>query len=201
MTRTTAIYIYDQVEVLDFAGPYEVFSTAARVAQRSDPRQDPPFTVSLLAAGPGPITARGGLKVMPDNSIAAAADPDILIIPGGIVHRELDHSALLQWIRAASQSAAITASVCTGSFLLAEAGLLSGRKATTHWEDLEDFKARYPDVKAVSDQRWVEEGNLITSAGISAGIDLSLWIVARLEGEMLAAATARQMDYRWQPCP
>lgn len=201
MTRQVGIYIYHNVEVLDFAGPYEVFTTASRVFQRAHPQDAIPFAVNLLALEPGRVEARGGFRVLPDYLLSGCQQVDILLVPGGVVSRELEREELLTRIRHLGQSAEIIASVCTGSFILAAAGLLSGLRATTHWEDLDEFETSYPDVRVVRDKRWVEEGQLITSAGISAGIDMSLQIVSRLEGKDLAESTARQMEYRWLASP
>ncbi len=201
MTRRVAIYLYDQAEVLDFAGPYEVFTTASRVYHRSYSEEALPFVVNLLALQTGRVEARGGFRVLPDYPLSGCHEVDILLVPGGVVTEELKRDDLLSWIREVSHSAEIIASVCTGSFILAAAGLLSGLQATTHWEDLDDFEKSFPDVRVVRDKRWVQAGRLMTSAGISAGIDLSLEIVSRLQGRDLAEATARQMDYRWQANP
>lgn len=198
MTRTVAIYIFKDVEVLDFAGPYEVFSTASRVHQRIHPQEQIPFSVQLIAAESGAIEARGGMRILPDFHYSQCPPIDVLIVPGGLVDGELGRDDLFDWIRSLSQSAQIVASVCTGAFILAMAGLLDGLSATTHWEDIAEFSQMFPRVKVIENKRWVEEGRLLTSAGISAGIDISLHIVSRLEGQDLAQRTARQMDYRWQ---
>ena len=201
MTRTVGIYIFKDVEVLDFAGPYEVFSTASRVHQRSHPQEKIPYSVQLIAMESGAIEARGGMRILPDFHCAQCPRIDILIVPGGLIERELERDELLGWIRSLSQSAEIMASVCTGAFILAKAGLLEGLSATTHWEDIEEFSQMFPKVKVIKNKRWVEEGRILTSAGISAGIDMSLHIVSMLEGQDLAERTARQMDYRWQENP
>jgi transcriptional regulator GlxA family with amidase domain len=198
MTKTVGIYIFKDVEVLDFAGPYEVFSTASRVHQRSHPQGEIPFSVQLIAAESGAVEARGGMGITPDFHYSQCPRIDILILPGGLVDRELERDEFLGWIRSLSQSAGIMAAVCTGAFMLAKAGLLEGLSATTHWEDIDEFSQLFPNVKVIENQRWVEEGRILTSAGISAGIDMSLHIVSRLEGRDLAVQTARQMDYRWQ---
>ena len=201
MTRRVAIYVFPNVEVLDFAGPFEVFTTASRVQTRRNPDATPPFDVVTFARSLAPIRARGGLRVAPHYDLATCPAPDVLLVPGGVVDLELQQPDLIRWIAAAARSAELTASVCTGAFLLAKAGLLSDRTATTHWEDLEDFRAAFPRVRVVGDRRWVDEGRVATSAGIAAGIDMSLHIVARMAGNELAAATARQMDipYRAEP--
>ena len=198
MTRTVGIYIFKDVEVLDFAGPYEVFSTASRVYQRSHPQEEIPYSVQLIAAESGAIEARGGMKLLPDFHYSQCPRIDILIVPGGLIERESERDELFGWIRSLSQAAEIIASVCTGAFILAKAGLLEGLSATTHWEDIEAFSKMFPNVEVIENKRWVEEGRILTSAGISAGIDMSLHIVSMLEGKDLAELTARQMDYRLQ---
>ena len=198
MTRTVGIYIFNDVEVLDFAGPYEVFSTASRVHQRSHPQEEIPYSVQLIATESKAIEARGGMKLLPDFRCSQISRIDVLIVPGGLIERELERDELIGWIRSLSQFAEIMASVCTGVFILAKAGLLEGLSATTHWDDIEEFSQMFPEVKVIKNKRWVEEGHILTSAGISAGIDMSLHIVSMLGGQDLAELTARQMDYRWQ---
>ncbi|MDH4107616.1 MAG: DJ-1/PfpI family protein [Gammaproteobacteria bacterium] len=201
MTRTVGIYVYDEVEVLDFAGPFEVFSTASRVYGRQNPAAETLFEVRLIAARTGPVSARAGLRVKPDFTIDDCPRLDLLIVPGGVHVAELDRPAVIRWIESASLSAEITASVCTGAFLLAKAGLLDGLAATTHWEDLADLRQSFPGVDVRENRRWIDAGAILTSAGISAGIDMSLHLVARLLGSDLARRTARQMDYRWLEHP
>ena len=123
---------------------------------------------------------------------------DVFIVPGGVVTAELERPDIIDWIARTAAKGLITASVCTGAFLLAKAGLLRGKTITTHWEDIVDFRAMFPDIPIRDDTRWVDTGEIVTSAGISAGLDMSLHLVARLEGEELAVRTARQMDYNWQ---
>lgn len=201
MTRTVGIYVYDDVEVLDFAGPFEVFSTAARVQQRKVPDDAPLFAVRLVSGSDGVVSARAGLRVLPDATIHAAPAFDLLVVPGGVVDRELGKPEVIDWIRSAGHAAELTASVCTGAFLLAKAGLLDGLDATTHWEDIEGLRNAFPGVHVRDGRRWIEQGRILTSAGISAGIDMSLHLVARLHGVDLARRTARQMDYRWTEDP
>jgi len=196
-TLRVGIYVFPEVEVLDFAGPYEVFTTASRVAQRLNPEAPPVFDVCSVAAGPEVFKARAGLAVLPDRQFENCPPLDLLIIPGGVVSAELAKPDVIAWIKARAAQARITAAVCTGAFLLAEAGLLDGRRATTHWEDLDHLRRDYPAVQVVEDKRWVDEGQLVTSGGISAGIDMSLHLVERLAGRALALATARQMEFRW----
>jgi transcriptional regulator GlxA family with amidase domain len=198
MKRTVGIYLFDDVEVLDFAGPLEVFSTASRVKSRLQPQAPKPFEVITISETARAIYARGGLVVVPQFDISNHPMIDVLIIPGGIVTAELERDLLIDWIARTADSSSITASVCTGSFLLGKAGLLHGKSATTHWEDIPEMVSMFPDIDVQSNKRWVDTGPVVTSAGISAGIDMSLHLVARLESEDLAIRTARQMEYDWQ---
>ena len=197
MTLSVGIFIFEGVEVLDFAGPYEVFTTASRVARRQGKNQPIPFNVFTVATDKAQVTARAGLTVLPDWTFQNHPMIDVLVVPGGVVEAEQGRSKTIQWIRQVSEGCRITSSICTGAFLLAEAGLLTGKAATTHWEDIEDLRAQFPSVEVLERRRWVEQGSLITSAGISAGIHMSLHLVARLASEELAVATAKQMEFDW----
>ncbi|HAV62051.1 MAG TPA: thiamine biosynthesis protein ThiJ [Verrucomicrobiales bacterium] len=201
MTRNVGIYIFDEVEVLDLGGPFEVFSTASRMKLRLAPDTAKPFEVFTVADTLRPVRARGGLTIQPAFELTDHPAIDVLIVPGGEVGAELKREVLIAWIARTSAKASLTASVCTGAFLLAKAGLLAGKTVTTHWEDVADLRAMFPDLTVVDDRRWVDAGDVVTSAGISAGIDMSLQLVARLEGEELAVRTARQMDYDWRRLP
>jgi len=199
MTQTIGIYLYDDVEVLDFAGPFEVFNTATRMHLRLNPyERGDRFKVLTISQMPGMITARAGLRVMPDSTLADHPPLDVLIIPGGIHMAEMQKPAVLEWIQRVSEQTEITASVCTGAFLLGKARLLHGLIVTTHWEDIADLRALLPGSTVMDDVRWVDEGRIVTSAGISAGIDMALHLVAKLENEELAIKTARQMEYDWR---
>lgn len=197
MTQTVGVYLFDEVEVLDFAGPFEVFSTASRVHARLHPDGAGRFHVLTVAQESRPVMARGGLRVEPQYTLDQHPPLDILIIPGGVVTAQLDSRPVIDWIARCARSATITASVCTGAFLLGQAGLLDGKAATTHWEDIADLRAMFPDVQVKENQRWVDAGPIVTSAGISAGIDMSLHLVSRLAGRELALWTARQMEFDW----
>ncbi|WP_448252361.1 DJ-1/PfpI family protein [Ottowia oryzae] len=205
LTLTVHILAFDGVEALDFAGPYEVFTTATRMHQRLAPTASavapapPLFDVRAVAAASQPVRVRAGLRLLPELDFHTAPPCDGLIVPGGVVDGALACPRTLAWLRKQSARAQITASVCTGAFLLAEAGVLTDQEVTTHWEDLADLQRRYPALRVTDRQRcWVDGGRLVTSAGISAGIDMSLHLVARLGGPALAERTARQMDYAWQ---
>jgi transcriptional regulator GlxA family with amidase domain len=198
MTRSVGILLFEDAEVLDFAGPFEVFYTASRIHRRLFPTEPPPFEVFTVADRPGPVTTRGKLSVQPHHDFTSHPAIDVLIVPGGIVAPQMDIPAVREWITLTARTSEVVASVCTGSFLLAQAGVLQKRRATTHWEDAADLQRDFPEVRVVTDARWVDEGAVVTSAGISAGLDMCLHLVERFEGEALAMLTARQMDYRWQ---
>nr|WP_290511343.1 DJ-1/PfpI family protein [Alcanivorax sp.] len=185
------IVIYDDAEVLDFAGPYEVFSTAARLCESS------PWQVSLISEN-REVMARGGFPVKSHFTLADHPPLDVLLVSGGVHTSAMTNRALLNALREAGDSASWVTSVCTGAFLLAEAGLLTTQRVTTHWEDIADLRQRFPALDVQENIRWVEDGNRLTSAGISAGIDMSLHLVEKLYNRELAQKTARQMDYSWQ---
>jgi len=197
MTINVGIYPYNKVEVLDFAGPFEVFSTAARVNARVSPGSDNLFNVYTVSEDTNPLFTRGGLEVVPEHNISDHPRINLLIIPGGIVSDELAKDHVVSWIKSSSDIANITASVCTGAFLLAKAGLLKSKSATTHWEDINDLQLMFPDIKIKENVRWVDEGPIITAAGISAGIDMSLHLISRVANEDLAVRTAQQMEFEW----
>ena len=197
MTHRVAIFVFDQMEVLDFAGPYEVFTTASRVFERTRPAGPTPFNVFTVGQTLAPVKARAGLDVTPNQSFATHPPIDLLIIPGGVVTAELDKPSVIDWIARCAPATRITASVCTGAFLLARAGLLDGKSATTHWEDQADLKAMFPTLNVTGGVRWVDQDNIVSSAGISAGIDMSLHLVERMVDRELALATARQMEFDW----
>jgi len=195
MAMNVTVLLYDDVEVLDFAGPVEVFTTASRVAGKRSPGSEPPFALSTVARERRTIRARAGLTVVPDADLTDPRPIDVLIVPGGVTAAEEREEETIAWIATIAAKARITASICTGVFLLGRAGLLDGRTITTHWEDLADLRVAFPAARVVDGVRWVDEGDVVTSAGISAGIDMSLHLVERLTGRELADRTARQMDY------
>ena len=197
MTRTIGIFVYDGVEVLDFAGPFEVFTTASRVYGLLAPGATRPFEVKIIGQTGATQRARAGLSVFPDADFATTGYLDVLLVPGGVVTAALKKRAVISWIGAIARDAELVASVCTGSFLLAQAGLLDGLDATTHWDDIEAMRAAFPQVRVHARRRWVDNGDIVTSAGISAGIDMSLHLVERLASRELALATAHRMEYDW----
>lgn len=197
MTRTIGIYVFDDVEVLDFAGPYEVFTCATRMAAKLTPDAPAPFRVRTVGQRGAMLRARAGLSVFPEAHFGDAGPLDVLIVPGGVVDAERDKQEVIRWIAATAPACELVASVCTGAFLLAQAGLLDGQEATTHWEDIDELRAAFPRVRVTGARRWIDNGRTVTSGGISAGMDMSLHLVARLAGRELAARTALQMEYDW----
>ncbi len=199
-TRNVAILMFDDVEVLDFAGPFEVFSVTSELNKGYSLRDSfaaRPFAVSTVAEHPGAVNARNGLSINPDCTIADCARPDILIVPGGQGTRKLiDNSVVINWIKDCSQTAELVISVCTGSLLLAKAGLLEGLAATTHHHALELLRELAPNTTVVENERFVDNGKIITSGGIAAGIDMSLYVVGKLLGAAQAAQTAEHMEYK-----
>jgi transcriptional regulator GlxA family with amidase domain len=193
--KRVGILVFPEVEVLDFCGPFEVFSATRLLEARR--RHDPsPFEVLLVALSRDPVTATGGLRVMPDHNLESCPPLQVLVVPGGWGTRALvSNERLIAWIQQQAASVELLCAVCTGSFLLAEAGVLSGRRATTHWLSLDRLQADYPEVIVEDRMRVVEESYLFTSAGISAGIDMALRVVARLFGLNVARAAARHMEY------
>jgi transcriptional regulator GlxA family with amidase domain len=196
-TRRVGVLAFDEVEVLDLSGPFEVFSVAARVARRTS-GGPPPFEVVTISRDGGPVRARGGLVLLPAHGLAGTPRLDLIIVPGGVVAAVERDPMITGWLRDRAREAELVASVCTGAFVLAAAGLLEGCEVTTHWEDLAELAAAYPGLTVVPGQRWIDGGRVVTSAGISAGIDMALHLVARLEGRDLAETTARQMEYDWR---
>jgi transcriptional regulator GlxA family with amidase domain len=198
-TLHVGILVFPDVEVLDFAGPFEVFSVASRLAARRPEFAAAPFKVSIIGATGATVLARHGLGVHPHFGFDNAPDIDLLIVPGGVVTQPLHDEHTLDWVRRSAEQATLTASVCTGAFILAKVGLLEGLSVTTHWEDIPDLREMFPGLKVVDSVPYVDEGNIVTSAGISAGIGMSLHLVGRVLGVEMARATARQMEYDWQP--
>ncbi|MES2026064.1 MAG: DJ-1/PfpI family protein [Pseudomonadota bacterium] len=193
--KRVGIVIFDDVEVLDFCGPFEVLSVTRINDERR--REEPsPFEVLLVAQFDRPITTTGGMKVLPDTTFDQCPLLDILLVPGGWGTRsEMNNEAMLSFVTARAAEVETLTSVCTGALILGNAGLLDGLRATTHWRSLALMQERFPQVTVDSVSQVVEQGKVITSAGISAGIDMALTIVKRYCGENIARATARHMEY------
>jgi len=186
------IYIYDQAEVLDFSGPFEVFSTASRVCLESNP-----FDVFLISELGKNVIARAGYQVISDYGIHNHPELDVLIVVGGVHNDEIKKPNVIEWIAKQAHKTAMVASVCTGVFLLAKAKVVLLQKVTTHWEDVGDLRTLFPKLNVIENVRWVDDGKIVTSGGISAGIDMSLHLVSKLHSLALAEATAKQMEFTW----
>src|SRR5712691_10445522 len=195
VTKRVGILIFPQVEVLDFCGPFEVFSVTRLDEERR--REEPsPFEVPLVAESAEPVVATGGLRVIPDAPIDACPPLHVLVVPGGRGTRsEIKNHRLLEWIADRGKTVETLTSVCTGAMLLGQAGLLDGRRATTHWGSLRWLRESFPTVTVEEKLHVVEDGHVVTSAGISAGIDMALRIVIRYFGAAVGRATARNMEY------
>jgi transcriptional regulator GlxA family with amidase domain len=190
MRRTVAILLFDDVEVLDFAGPFEVFAVTDELSDHQL------FRVVTVAQEKRAIRARNGLSVNPDHAFADCPRPDLLVVPGGFGTRALlKNQTVIDWIQSINATAEIVASVCTGSIVLGCAGLLDGLKATTHHECFALLRELAPRATVVEDERFVDTGRILTAGGISAGIDLSLHLVTRLHGAAIAQKTACYMEY------
>lgn len=194
-TKQVGILLFENVEVLDFCGPFEVFSvTHLNEAKRRE--ESSPFNVFLVAETKAPVITSGGMRVLPDYNLDDCPRLDILVVPGGWgTRKEMNNERLLGWIADRARQVETLTSVCTGALLLGKAGLLEGKRATTHWRSLDLMQELFPKTIAEKQLHFVEEGTLFTSAGISAGIDMALKVVAHYFGEAVARATAKHMEY------
>ncbi len=189
MAYTTGILLFDEAEELDFVGPLEVFGMA---------RQDGDRVVTIAERGE-PVRANLGLRVMPDHTMAYAPPLDILVVPGGMgTRREAENPVVLDWLKQTAPGCAWVTSVCTGSMLLEAAGVIDGRRVTTHWAMVETFRQK-DSVTVLDARRYVRDGNVVTAAGVSAGIDMSLWVVGQVYGVDHARGVQRMMEY--DPAP
>lgn len=192
VSRTVAILVFDDAEVLDVTGPFEVFSIAGRRHGLT------PFQVVLVSERPGPVTLRNGLVIQPGFTLDTAPPAEILLIPGGPgTRRELGNPALLRWIGEAAGRAELVLSVCTGALLLGRAGLLDGLGATTHHASYQLLREVAPRAIVREHERFIDNGPVIVSAGVAAGIDMALHVVERLVGPELAEEAAQYMEYHW----
>jgi transcriptional regulator GlxA family with amidase domain len=186
--RNVAIFIHNGVEVLDFSGPSEVFASTEG------------FTVYTVSLTKDPIVSQGFIKIIPNYSLADCPKPDIVVLPGGQTGPFIENKPLINWIKASAQDAEIMLSVCTGAGLLAKAGLLDGKQATTFHNYIDNLQNATPKAKILRNTRFVDNGQIITTAGVSAGIDGALHVVAKLKGLAVATQTARYMEYdKWKP--
>jgi transcriptional regulator GlxA family with amidase domain len=191
MGITTGILLFDDVEELDFAGPWEILTSAAALEKED--------RVVTIAEKEGPIRCAKGLRVLPDHTFADAPRLDVVLVPGGQgTRREVANPAVIEWLKKVGEGCRFVTSVCTGTLLLHEAGFARGKRVTTHWGFVETLRQR-GDVTVLDDVRFVRDGNLITSAGISAGIDMALYLVGQLHTPELARKVQRYVQY--DPAP
>lgn len=192
------ILIFDKVEELDFVGPWEVFTMSNEVFRFRG--EEAPDEVFLVSQSGGLINCAKGLRVESDYSIAEAPHIDLLLIPGGQGTRaEVNNETLLDWISICAEGCTWVTSVCTGALLLAAAGPAKGKRVTTHWGFIEDLRKRGEASEVLEDVRYVRDGNVVTSAGVSAGIDMSLWLIGQIHGERHALAVQKGMEYDPKP--
>ena len=190
MNRTIGIVLFDDAEELDWAGPWEVLTTACRDGDR----------VVTVSERLGPVRCANGLRVLPDHSFEDCPRLDVVVVPGGLgAWVEMRNEAMTSFLATQAEHAAWTTSVCTGSFVLHGAGLLEGRRATTHWATFDELRSYAPDVELDPDARWVVDGNVVTAAGVSAGIDMALWLVGQLYDVQHARDVQRLIQY--DPAP
>jgi len=198
MTLTIGILVFDDAEELDFVGPWEVFAMANEVAKHLG--KPPVHDVKLIAERDGPLRCAKGLRVLPDLTTAQCARLDVLLVPGGQgTRREVKNQALLGWIAEIARNAKWVTSVCTGALLLAAAGPAKGRRVTTHWSFVEVLRQRGEAAEVLADYRYVRDGNVVTAAGVSAGIDMALWLTGVLHTPAFARAVQRGMEYDPSP--
>jgi transcriptional regulator GlxA family with amidase domain len=189
---TYGLLIFDGAEELDFVGPWEVFTTSAMVRDQAD-------TAVLIAEHSGPVRCSKGMRVLPDHTLADHPPLDVLLVPGGLgTRREVSNPVITDWIRARSDTATWTASVCTGALLLHEAGPARGRRVATHYAFEDALQAR-GDVTVVRDARYVVDDRIVSSQGVSAGIDMALWLIGQLHGREHARSVRRYIQY--DPAP
>lgn len=186
--RNVAIFIHDGVEILDFAGPSEVFASTEG------------FNVYTVSLSKEPIISQGFIKIIPKYSLEDCPTPDIVVLPGGQTGLFIENKALISWIKTSAEQAEIMLSVCAGAGLLAKAGLLDGKQATTFHSYIDPLQKATPNAKILRNTRFVDNGQVITTAGVSAGIDGALHVVAKLKGLAVARQTAFYMEYdKWTP--
>jgi transcriptional regulator GlxA family with amidase domain len=194
MTTRIGIALFDGAEELDWAGPWEVLSYWAHRNPEDDVEV---FTVAQDNSRP--IECNKGLKVLADHSWDSAPEIDVLVYPGGRTSVRVGDELVRAWVRSVHERARLTTSVCTGAFVLADAGLLRGRAATTHWDDFDELLQIDSSIEAKRDARFVDEGDVITAAGISAGIDMALYLIMRLHSEERAREIKRRLQYEPEP--
>jgi len=194
MTYSIGIYVFDDVEVLDVTGPYEVFTCASRIGAKATP-DAPPFRVRTIGRTSALLRARAGLTVFPEADFGST-DIDVLIVPGGVIEAELARLDVIAWIAGVARECELVAAIGTGAFLLVQAGLLDGRQAAPQQPGAGSPPA-FPEMRIEGKRHLIDNGAIVAAGGLISGIDLSLHLVERLTGRELALATARHMDYGW----
>jgi len=198
MTSTIGILIFDDAEELDFVGPWEVFTVINQVFANDG--KERPHKVILVAERDAPVRCAKGMRVLPDVTTANCPKLDVLLVPGGQGTRsEVNNTKLLDWIAKTAEQCQWITSVCTGALLLTAAGPAKGKRVTTHWGFIEALRARGEAAEVLSHIRYVRDGNVVTAAGVSAGIDMALWLTGQMHGAALARAVQRVMEY--DPAP
>lgn len=198
MALKIGILIFDDAEELDFVGPWEVFTMANEVARRAG--REPPHDVFLVAQREGAIRCAKGMRVLADKATSSCSALDVLLVPGGQgTRREVGNTALLDWIAEIARGAKWVTSVCTGALLLTAAGPARGKSVTTHWGFVESLRVRNEAREVLEHYRYVRDGNIVTAAGVSAGIDMALWLVGEWHGAEFAREVQRAMEY--DPAP
>jgi transcriptional regulator GlxA family with amidase domain len=188
------IFVFDDVEELDWVGPWEVFGVWARRWPRDG------VEVLSVARDTAPVRSANGLRALPDTAWDAVGHLDVLVYPGGQGTRaQLEDEALFAWLRRRAHDGTLMTSVCTGALVYAAAGLLADRPATTHWRSLELLSQLDPSIGVRSEERFVDDGDVVTSAGVSAGIDMALHLVGRLHSPQRAAEVRRHIQYDPEP--
>ena len=198
MTLRTGILLFHDVEELDFAGPWEVFTMANEVAGHSGGEK--PFEPLMIAQTSDPVRCRKGMRVLPDATTETCGKLDILLVPGGQGTRtEVNNAKLLEWIAGTAAGCVWVTSVCTGALLLVAAGPAKGKRVTTHWGFVEQLRARNEAAEVLEKVRYVDDGNIVTAAGVSAGIDMALWLTGQILTPEFARTVQRMMEY--DPAP
>lgn len=190
--RDVAILLFEGVQIIDYTGPYEVFGQAWTPDGQA-------FRIYTVAEKAGPLQTNMGMTVVPRYTFADAPKPDVLILPGGGVPPHLENPAVMRWVKEASRDAEVVLSVCNGAFFLAKTGLLDGLEATTFAGLIDDLREAAPKTRIVSDKRFVDNGKIVTTAGLSSGIDGSLHVIEKLLGKGYAQRIALNLEYNWQP--
>jgi len=194
MTMSIGLLVFPDMEMLDYAGPYQVFATASKVTSQTQGLET--FSLVTIGATLDPVRVRAGAVLVPQATIHDHPELSCLVVPGGMagVQAQVDRGELVDWITAQAETVPIIASVCTGAFLLAQTGLLNGLEATTHQNYASTLRQRFPSIEVHENQRWVDAGRFVTSAGLSTGIDMSLYLVERLASRELSVLTAKALE-------